>query len=139
MPPNAFIGEAISPSDAKLAEALGPAKAVWDTFLFDLASELDADKHEWKSYSAKYGWSLRVCRKARTIVWLSPLEGCFEVLFILGEKAMQAARQTKFNKRVVKALDEAPKYPEGTGVRLIIRSSKDLPSLNKLAAIKHAS
>jgi hypothetical protein len=139
MSPNAFIGKTKSPSDPELAEVLGPTKATWDHFLADLAENLDANKLEWKSYSIKYGWALRVCRKARTIVWLAPFQGSFEVLFLFGDKAMQAARQTKLNQRVVKSLDEAVKYPEGTGVRLVVRSSRDLASLNKLAAIKHAN
>jgi phosphomevalonate kinase len=78
-------------------------------------------------------------RKKRTIVWLAPCPGCFQVAFILGEKAMQAARQTKWSKRIVKVMDEAPKYPEGTGIRLNVKSSRDIPTLKKLAAIKLAN
>jgi hypothetical protein len=34
--PNAFIGKAKKPTDAELATALGPAKAVWDQLLAEL-------------------------------------------------------------------------------------------------------
>ena len=39
----------------------------------------------------------------------------------------------------VAALDAAPKYPEGTGVRLRVRAIRDVAALKKLAAIKLAN
>ena len=139
MTPNAFIGKAKRPTDAELAAALGPAKAIWDELLTDLAQECGTDVQEWNSYSPKAGWSLRVKCKARTIVWLAPCLACFRVAFIFGDKAMQAARQSKWPKRVIKMMDEAPKYPEGTGIRLEVKSSRDIATLKKLAAIKLAN
>ena len=139
MSANAFTGRTKKPTDAELAAALGSAKAVWDVFLVELDNQLGVNIHEWKSYSPKAGWSLRVKRKKRAIVWLAPCAGCFRVAFILGDKAMRAARQIKFPQRVVKALNEAPKYAEGTGVRLEVKSSRNLGALKKLAAIKLAN
>jgi hypothetical protein len=40
---------------------------------------------------------------------------------------------------VLKALDEAPKYPEGTGLRLVIKGKKDIAAVKKLAAVKIAN
>ncbi len=139
MSTNAFIGKKEKPNETDLAATLGPAKAAWDQLLFDLAQENDVKIHEWKSYSLKAGWSLRAKRKERTIVWLSPCTGCFMASFILGGKAMEVARQVKWPKAVVKAINEAPKYAEGTGIRLKVKSPKDLGTIKKLAAIKLAN
>jgi hypothetical protein len=109
---------------------------VWDQLLADVVQECEANIHEWKCYSPKWGWSLRVKRKARTIVWLAPWLGYFQVAFIFGDKAMQVARHSKWPNRFINVMDEAPKYPEGTGIRLEIKSSMDLGMLKKLAAIK---
>jgi hypothetical protein len=136
--PNAFINKP-KPTDAELAAALGPVKVVWDQLLAVLAQECEANLHEWKCYSPKWGWSLRVMRKKRTIVWLAPCPGYFHVAFIFGDKAMQAARQCKWPKRILKVMDEAPKYPEGTGIRLNVKSSRDIVTLKKLAAVKLAN
>ena len=89
---NAFIGKATKPTEEELATALGSAKAVWDRFIAELAGDNGVDVQEWSSYSRKAGWSLRLKRKKRTIVWLAPCQGCFRVAFILGDKAMKAAR-----------------------------------------------
>ncbi len=136
---NAFINKPEPPSDTELAAALGSAKCVWDQLLADLDKELGAGVLEWKCHSPKWGWSLRVKRKSRTIVWLGPAAGCFNVAFILGDKAVQAARQGKLPQRILKLLDQAPKYPEGTGLRLVAKTLRDLPALEKLAAIKVAN
>ena len=139
MSPNAFINKPKQPTNAELAAALGPAKAAWDQLLADLAHEFGVNVHEWNSYSLKAGWSLRVKRKERTIVWLAPCPGAFRVAFILGDKAVLAAQEAKLPKRILKIINEAPKYPEGTGVRLEVKSSKDIATLKKLAAIKLAN
>ncbi len=139
MEANAFIGKAKKPTEEEVAAALGPAKMVWDNFIAGLAEENGVDVQEWSSYSPKAGWSLRLKRKKRTIVWLAPCRGCFRVAFILGDKAMKAARECQFPKGVVKILEEAPKYSEGTGVRIAVKGAKDIAVLKKLAEIKLAN
>lgn len=136
---NAFIGKVKEPTEDELMAALGPAKQVWDQLLRELAQEFGVTIHEWKSHSVKMGWALRVKRGKRTIVWLSPRAGCFELLFIFGAKAMSAVEQCKLPKRVVNALSEAKKYPEGTGVRLEVKSLQEITALKKLVAIKVAN
>ena len=139
METNAFIGKAKKPTEEELAAALGPAKVVWDRFIAGLAEENGVDVQEWSSYSRKAGWSLRLKRKKRTIVWLAPCQGCFRVAFILGDKAMKVARESELPPRVLKILEEAPKYPEGTGVRIAVKGARDIAVLKKLAAIKLAN
>ena len=138
MTPNAFANQAAQPTDEELSAALGAARPVWDQFLAELDQEFGVNIHEWSSYSVKTGWSLRVKRKSRTIVWLAPLAGAFRVAFILGDKAVQAARQEKLPARIVKMIESAPKYPEGTAVRLEVKTAKDIAMLKQLAAIKLA-
>ena len=139
MEANAFIGSTKKPTEEEVAAALGPAKVVWDKFIAGLAEENGVDVQEWSSYSPKAGWSLRLKRKKRTIVWLAPCQGCFRVAFILGDKAMKTARECQFPKHVVKILEEAPKYPEGTGVRIAVKGAKDIAVFKKLAEIKLAN
>jgi hypothetical protein len=136
MSANAFVNQPNPPTEAELATALGASRVVWDQLLADLAREHGVNVCAWKGYSPKAGWSLRVKRKERTIVWLSPPQGSFTAAFILGDNAVRAARQSRLPQRVVKALKEAPKYAEGTGVRLEVKSSRDLGALRQLAASK---
>ena len=132
MSPNAFIGSRHPPTDDELTTQLGAARALWDEVIASLALPV----REWNSYSPKAGWSLKLKLGKRTIVYLSPCQGSFRVAFILGAKAVAAAHASKVSKSLLKLIDESPKYPEGTGVRLEITSRKNLPAIQKLAALK---
>jgi len=136
MAPNAFVGKTAEPTDDDLEKALGPAKRIWDELLADLKTEHEVATREWNSYSAKAGWSLRLKRGKRTILWLSPCSGCFRVAFVLGDKAIVAARQSGLPAAALRILNEAQKYPEGTGVRLVVKGPRDIPTVKKLAVAK---
>jgi hypothetical protein len=134
---NAFIGKAAAPTDKELATALGKnAKTLWDKLVREIGDEAGANVREWNSYSPKHGWSLRLKRAKRNIVYLIPFSGAFQVAFIFGEKAMQAARDEKLPARLVKIMEAAPKYVEGTGVRLDVERAEDVEIIKKLAMIK---
>ena len=135
---NAFIGKTTRPTDAEVSAALGSTAALWKQ-LVDWMAEQGAAIQEWNSYSPKYGWSLRLKVKKRNIVYLGPCAGCFRVAFILGDRAVAAARQSDLSKSTLKLLNEAPRYAEGTGVRLIVKGAKDLAAIRKLAFIKLAN
>lgn len=136
--PNAFIGKATPPTEQEVSAALGSTAEVWKQLLDWLAEQGVADQ-EWKSSSPKYGWSLRLKVKKRTIVYLGPCNGCFRVAFVLGDRAVAAARKSDLSKNALKLLDEAPRYAEGTGVRLMARASEDLADVRQLAIIKLAN
>ena len=136
---NAFIGKKEQPSPQEVDAALGPAAGLWNELIGWMASENGASIQEWSGiYVHKYGWSLKLKLKKRTIVYLAPCEGCFRVAFILSDKAMAAAKEAKFPKKIEQALNEAPRYPEGNGLRLIVTKAADLAPIRKLAGIKLA-
>ena len=136
--PNAFIGKTTLPTAEEVAAVLGTTAAIWNQ-LVDWLAEQDVANPEWNSYSPKAGWSVRLKFKKRNIVYLAPCNGCFRVAFVLGDKAVAAARQAGLSKSTLKLLDEAPRYPEGTGLRLIVKAEKDLATIRKLALIKLAN
>lgn len=136
MLPNAFIGKPHPPTDAELAAALGTAKKLWDRLLASLANEHKLTVQEWNSYSLKAGWSLRLKLKGRNIAYFGPCQGAFRVAFVLGDKAIQAARQIGLPQSVIKIINEAKRYAEGTAVRIEIKKAKDIETVTKLAGIK---
>ena len=136
MLPNAFINQTEKPTDDELSAALGPGRALWDQLLAELAGELDVAIQEWNSYSPKAGWSLRLKREKRTILYLSPCRGSFRAAFALGDKAVEAARRSRLPKRVIQIIDAAKRYAEGTGVRIDVKRPPDIAVVKKLAALK---
>jgi hypothetical protein len=133
---NAFLGKPGAPTDAELSAELGSSKALWDRLLADLARERDLTDGEWNSYSRKAGWSLRLRRGKRNIVYLSPGRGCFMASFALGDKAVQAARDSGLPARAIAIIDAARRYAEGTAVRIDVKTPADVAMVTKLAGIK---
>ena len=70
---------------------------------------------------------------------MTPRKGHFLVGFVLGEKAVRAARDSDLPDSIFTTIDEARKYAEGRGVRIEIRNKKSLEATKKLAAIKMAN
>lgn len=137
--PNAFIGKLEKPSPKELADALGPTSSLWDHLVADLMTDLDLTEQEWSSYSPKYGWHLRLKLKKRNIIYFSPCAGWFRVSLILGDRAVAEARKSRLPVSLLKLLDDAKRYPEGTALYLAVKNSRDIPSIKKLARIKVAN
>lgn len=137
--PNAFIGKTDQPTAEELSAALGPTSTLWRQLVDSLAKEQGIVDQEWYSLKPKYGWTLLLKLKKRRILYLGPCAGCFRASLILGDRAVAAARASNLPKPLLKLLDEAPHYPEGTGLRLVVKSARDLPAIRKLAQIKMAN
>lgn len=133
---NAFAGHAKCPTSKALCAVLGDTHILWDVLLADLKRELHIDKQEWHTSSVKLGWSLRLQRKKRNIVYLGPRAGFFIAAFALGDKAIAAARNTELPPRVLKIIAGAKRYAEGTAVRIEVKSAEDVDAVKKLARIK---
>jgi hypothetical protein len=137
--PNAFIDKTHPPTDEELRTALGPTSPLWRQLIDSLAKEQGVTDQEWQSLKPKYGWILLLKLKKRRIVYLGPCAGCFRASFVLGDKAVAAVRESSLPKPILKLIDEAPRYTEGTGLRLLVKTQKDLPAIRKLAQIKLAN
>lgn len=137
--PNAFIGGKEKPTVAELTAALGRAAPIWQQLITRLSTDFGVSDQEWLSYAPKYGWSVKLKLKKRTILYLGPCTGCFRASFILGDRAVKAARANKLPASVIESLNKAPRYAEGTGLVLTVKSQRQIPALLKLARVKLAN
>jgi hypothetical protein len=132
---NAFIGRKAQPTAKDLVAALGDSLGAWKE-LTDWLAGKDISIKGWHSVSPKYGWALRPQLKSRNILYMGPCSGCFRVSFVLGDRAVAAARASDLPKPVLKEIAESKRYAEGTGVRLLAKTSDDLAPIRKLVEIK---
>ncbi len=136
MAPSAFLDRAAPPGKRDLQNTLGPASPLWAELHAELSSEFPPLTEEWGYSGRAYGWALQLKQKKRTVLYLIPCAGHFVAAFALGEKACAAARARGLPKPVLEVIESARRYPEGRGVRLEVRSRKDLANVKELAAVK---
>jgi len=133
---SAFADKAVPPEEQALAQALGPARQSWYELLTQLASALPGLSRQWRYGGRTVGWGLRVQQGARTVLSLVPGDGCFPASLALGEQAVRAAHDRALPPIVLDAIDTAPRYAEGRGVRIAVRGVDELPAIQELALIK---
>jgi hypothetical protein len=133
-----FDDREVPPTEETLAHALGRAAAAW----FELRERVLRDcaplTQEWAFAGPRFGWSFRLKRGKRVIVYMTPSTGHFLASFALGEKACAAARDASLPASILEAIEAAPRYAEGRGVRLPVRTKRDADAVAKVAAIKLA-
>jgi len=136
---SAFDDKTRTPRSEELKETLGRSSALWGQLREHLASEYRPLTEKWIFSGAKWGWSLQLKQKKRTILYMTPCKKHFLVGFVLGEKAVKAAHDSDLPDAMLALIDSATRYVEGRGVRIEVRTRKDLESTKKLAAIKMAN
>jgi hypothetical protein len=134
---SAFGEKEHPPTDPELQRVLGRAYVAWIELPALLEARLGPVTHVWGYAGRPYGWSTRVLHKKRVILYMTPQSKQFLVGFALGEKAVDAVRAARFPANVLQAIEAAPRYAEGRGVRFEITGRRQLAPLVRLAGIKN--
>jgi hypothetical protein len=139
MPPSAFLDRGSPPGERALEAVLGKGNGLWAALRAHLAAEFAPLSEKWSFSGKSHGWILQLRQKQRTVLYMVPCPGYFVASFALGEKACAAAEGSGLPTRVLEIIQHAPKYSEGRGVRLEVRTRKDLANVQALALIKMAN
>ena len=135
---SAFGDKAAFPSEKDLRGVLGAAASAWTDLIAHVSKTYEPIAPEWNHGGAKFGWTLRLRKPDRVVLYLIPRRDSFLVGIVLGAKAMAAAADAKLPARVRKLIAEAPRYGEGTGVRIPVAKAADLAAIRTLTALKMA-
>lgn len=133
---SAFSDKTKQPQDTDLSATLGSTFPLWKQLEKNISERFAPVTVEWGCSSKKTGWGLRLKQPKQAILYLIPCKGYFWVSFALGEKAVKTAHTSGLPLSVLEVIDAAPKYAEGRGVRLEVRSAQDVATIEQLAAIK---
>ena len=136
---SAFDDRSRTPDPDELSDVLDAADRLWKQLVSMATETFDPVSEDWTWSGKKWGWSLRLKRKKRAIVYLTPREGYFVAGFALGEKAVDASRTSDLPPHVVELIDSAQKYAEGRAVRIDVRESDDVDHVLLLAELKMAN
>ena len=89
---SAFDDRSREPQAADLKSTLGRSSTHWDSLISHVEAEYAPLDKTWNFAGVKWGWSLRLKQKKRTVLYMTPCNRHFLVGFALGEKAVAAAR-----------------------------------------------
>jgi hypothetical protein len=136
---SSFDDKSHPPKPAELKKVLGKSAGLWDELVSHVTGSHPPITEQWNFSGAKYGWSLRLKRKDRIVLYLTPQAGVFLAGIVLGEKAAKAAHESGLPDSTLTLIDSAPRYAEGRGIRLAVATRRDLLAVKQLAALKMAA
>ncbi|MDX9735555.1 MAG: DUF3788 family protein [Thermoanaerobaculia bacterium] len=124
------------PGPAVLRRRLGPAATAWKALVDGVAERCGPVEELWSFGGAKFGWSLRLLRKGRVLLYLTPQEGRLLAGLVLGGKAVAAAREAGLPPALLAQVEAAPQYAEGRGLRVEVSGPDGVEGLLLLVGLK---
>jgi hypothetical protein len=131
-----LFDKSIKPDDNLLKEMLSDSYQFWQDIKDYISGEFGNAIEEWKFYGIKSGWTLKMLLKKRNLFFLAPQETGFMIAFVFGDKAVKEIEKSKFPAKIIKEVNEATKYAEGRGLRIIVKSAREVEIVKKLIRIK---
>ena len=128
----ASASETGPPAASELSSLLGKAHAAFQT----LTARGGGATCEWKRYKRESPWVLKVSHGKRTLFYVKPARGSFEVTVLLGARATEAALGGRVSEGLHASIRSARAYAEGRPVRVVVKSKADLVAVEELLAVK---
>jgi hypothetical protein len=135
---SAFEDPTHRPDAAELSAALGESVDLWNGLIDSVSAAYGLIDQVWNHAGAKIGWSMRLKRGDRILLYMTPQAGCFLAGVVLGERAAAAAEAWGAPPMLLKLIDEAPRHREGRGVRITVKTLEDLAMTVMLLELKMA-
>jgi hypothetical protein len=136
MSANVFIDKLAKPDDQALVSALGKTYPLWAEIEKHIATTLGESVQEWKYYGLKSGWTMKTLYKKRNLFFFTACEGYFRIAFVFGDRAVAEIVSSDLPKAVIEEITNAKKYAEGRGIRIDVKTRRDVESVKKLIAFK---
>ena len=126
-----------APDDRILSAVLGEtAFKRWTGIKASIESAHGATKDEWKFYSAKSGWVLKLLLKKRNLFFMIPGEKKFTLGFLFGDRAVEEISRSELPATMIREVKDARRYAEGRGLRIEVRNREAVNHVLKLVDIK---
>lgn len=131
-----FNDKSVKPTEKMLKDSLGVSYKYWNSIKCFLVEQFDSINEEWKYYNPKSGWVLKVLLKKRNLFFFFAADKHFRIAFVFGEKAYQVILKSSLPKKIIDEIKGAIKYAEGRGLRIEVKSPKEVDLIKQLIMIK---
>ncbi len=123
------------PSESELAAVLGEAYSAFQALLSSHGETVS----EWRRYSKKSPWVLKVSLGKRGLFYARPDSGKLKVTVLLGGRAVEAALGGQVSKSLHAPILAARVFPEGRPVSVWIKRPADVKKVEELVSVKLAT
>jgi hypothetical protein len=124
------------PSDKIVFSFIGKHKALWISLFDHIHGHYPEITKEWRYYNDGKSWLLKVTKKAKTIFWLSVIDGTFRITFYFSDKAGQAIENSKLAESLKDQFRSGKKYNKIKGITITFKNKKDCTYAEELVVIK---
>jgi hypothetical protein len=136
MAPTVFMDPEHVPTRDDIASALGPAAARLWAHVTRYVEESYGIEPTYVPPSRNYGWDVKYRKGGKTLLSLTPDEGGFTALVVLGEKETEAVRALELGDHVRRVFDEARQLRDGRWLFVPVESDRDADDVEALLAVK---
>ena len=124
------------PTEELIFSHIGKSRALW-LLLFEAIHRDHPDfTEQWRYYLDGKRWLLKVSRKAKTIFWLSIVEGSFRTTFYFTEKAEQAISRSSLSDELKRQYRSGKRYGKLCGLTILYKNKRDVAYARQLIEIK---
>jgi len=131
-----FTDKSTVPTEKDLVEKLESTYQFWIELVDYVLEKYPAGMVGWNYPGKKYGWSFRIKDKKRAIIYFLPREKYFKVAFVFGQKATDMVLNSNISSELKTNLEQATKYAEGRGIRIVIENDTLIPDIKRLIEVK---
>ena len=132
-----FEDKLVLPDNGMVAAVLSDTYSLWEELVSHIMAEYPGVAEEWKYYGKAFGWTYKLISKKRNLLFLVPLEGCFRVRFVLGEKAAACADAADLPEEIKEAISVATPHVEGRSIDIDINGPEQMKTIKTLVKIKY--
>jgi len=136
MPTSIFDNKEIVPNDEDLEDVLKSSLDTYNKLISYLENNYGQLTNEWKFYSKKAGWTLRISNKKRNLLFLSPNEDYFLVTLNMGVKVSKMVLDSDVSDNTNELIKEAKVYAEGISILVEVRNEEDLEDIKTILNIR---
>jgi len=92
----------------------------------ELIKKTGSYRQEWKFYGDKIGWQLKIAKKEKALLYLTPLDGAFRIGLALREPERDALLSSSLNRQLREELRSAKRVSEGYPLRFSVFGAADM-------------
>jgi hypothetical protein len=131
-----YLDKDMQPVDLMVTLLLDDLKPLWIEIIQHAKETYPTFSQKWKYYGSSWGWSLVLKSKTKTLCYLTPAAGYFQVSINFNDEGRRSAAEGNLPEAVAKAIAAMKSKPNNIPYDFEVREASDLVIAEKLIALR---